>query len=600
MKSDRKENSVILSFYLAVLVVVLIPFIAGSARAKSVYLIADHHSAQFDAWEQKADGTLVYQATYNLNHATDPAGVTIWQDPTSKAAYLFVTTEAGLAGVELVDAVTMDPIGTASADSTDLAGIDIDDNNIVYSVLRYSDKLYVYHWDPSALVLNPEPGSPFALPNCTGAFGLALGEGTSGILWVADPDSGVVRAYDVSDPKNPAENTNLSFVPSHKPIDIAVDTSRNLVYTVSMNAGAYTPPGAGSNLLSKYDLVTRTETTGTLSCQGVGIAVDEVTGYAYVTVSPYCSSSSGGEVQVWDTSSSPWVQVDAKMVNGSPAGIAIANVSVNPLNLTKNDIIAGGCAKIGRQFAYEICCDNTDNPSHDAVNVSILDTLPKELDFVSASHNGNYNQNTHSVSWDIGTIPAGQSGPPIDLVVKVNHNGIAGDIVYNYATIQFSIAGDDYSTTVMDDENSDDPNDELGTPLCDGPFPGIFCSVLGNDPRRFAPDQDIFTFRGTEGEVVTVRLESDPPEAGSGKRAMLVVRNKGRGLRLFKRLNGLLPHEVAVVLPVTDEYHVIVAESPLTLGDRMAWGERYEGDYCVTLEGPQEIWDTFEEFSSVE
>ena len=105
---------------------ILVIALAGTAAAKSVYLIADHHTAQFDGWEQKPDGTVDHQATYNLISATDPAGVAIWEDPNSDAAYLFVTSEFSLAGVELVDADTMMSIGTASAPYSNLAGIDID------------------------------------------------------------------------------------------------------------------------------------------------------------------------------------------------------------------------------------------------------------------------------------------------------------------------------------------------------------------------------------------------------------------------------------------------------------------------------------------
>ena len=446
---------------------ILVLALAGTAAAKSVYLIADHHTAQFDAWEQKPDGTVDYQADYGLTYATDPAGVAIWEDPNSDAAYLFVTSEFNLAGVELVDADSMTSIGKASADTSDLAGIDIDDVNlVVYTVKRYSNKLYVYDWNPATIVLTAKFGSPFTLPNCTGAFGIALDE-NSGVLWVADAASNKARAYDVTDPTNPTENTSLSFTPSHLPIDIAVDRNRGVVYTVSMNAGAWTPPGAGSNLLSKYDLATGTETTGTLSCQGVGVAVEELTGYVYVTVSPYCAGSYPyqGQVQAWDTSITPWIQIDAKTVPGSPAGIAIGSVSVNPLNLAKNDVIQGGGVSIGSQFTYKITCDNVDNATQDATNVSILDTLPVELDFVSATNGGEYDGVTHTVLWDIGTIPAGQSGPEIDLVVKVNQNATPGSTINNYCAIEYTLGGQGGSTTVTDDENSDDPNDEPGTPV---------------------------------------------------------------------------------------------------------------------------------------
>ena len=432
---------------------------AGTAAAKSIYLIANHHTAQFDAWDQNPDGTVVAQATYDLSSATDPAGVAIWEDPNSADAVLFVTSEFSLAGVELVDATTMKSMGTATADSTDFAGIDIDDDNlVVYTVKRYTPYLYVYDWNPVAKILSPRMGSPFTLPGCTGAFGIALDE-TTGILWVADAAGNGARAYDVT---SLTEDTTKSFTPSHRPIDIAVDRNRGIVYTVSMNIGAWSP--GGSLLLSKYDLATGTETLGTLSCQGVGVAVDEITGYVYVTISPYCGNSSYGQVQVWDTSTSPWTQVDAKTVTGSPAGITIANTSYNPLNLAKNDIIQGVGVAVGDNFTYEITCDNVDNSTLDATDVTILDTLPTELDFFSATDGGVYDSSTHTVFWNIGTIPAGQPEPVIDLVVTVNQNAVPGTTIYNYCTINYTFAGQDNQTTVTD-QDPDDSNDEPGTDI---------------------------------------------------------------------------------------------------------------------------------------
>jgi hypothetical protein len=126
---------------------------------------------------------------------------------------------------------------------------------------------------------------------------------------------------------------------------------------------------------------------------------------------------------------------------------------------------------------------------------------------------------------------------------------------------------------------------------------GSICSFLGDDPRPYAPDMDVFEFSGTKGEMVTVSLESSPPEYGAGQRAVLIMRSLGRGLRLFKRLNNALPLEMTVILPVSGDYHVMVMEAP---GREVIWGEKYEGDYCVTLEASPEISDTFAPAYSVE
>jgi uncharacterized repeat protein (TIGR01451 family) len=192
--------------------------------------------------------------------------------------------------------------------------------------------------------------------------------------------------------------------------------------------------------------------------QGVGIAVDEVSGFVYVT-GWYAGNSPIQNLEVWDASTVPWTRVQATGDIGTPAGIAVANAIVNPLKLAKNDVIVGE-VYIGSTFTYEITYENM-NP-YAVTNVRIVDTLPSELDFVSATHDGVYKPGTHTVLWNIGTVPAGQKGPTIELVVKVNMNAVPESTIYNYATID---ADQVPPTTVVDDEGSGDPDDEPGTPI---------------------------------------------------------------------------------------------------------------------------------------
>jgi uncharacterized repeat protein (TIGR01451 family) len=279
-------------------------------------------------------------------------------------------------------------------------------------------------------------------------------------VWPPGQLRGKVRAYDVSDVNNLTEDANLSFAPSHAPVDVAVDRLRNIVYTVSTSNGTSVPPGAGSNLLSKYDVTAGTETTVDLGHQGIGVTVDEITGFVYVT-----GAADADNLEVWDTSTTVWTQIQATGDIGSPGGIAVGNISWNPLKLAKNDIIAGE-VYIGSTFTYEITCDNEMNADYDAEDVIIVDDLPPGLDFVSATEGGLYDPCTHTVFWDIGTIPAGQAGPLVELAVKVNLDAVPGGVIYNYCTIEGAIEGQQLPpTTVVDDEVSVGPNDEPGTPV---------------------------------------------------------------------------------------------------------------------------------------
>jgi len=450
MKALKTKSRFGVYFWPALLAVgMLMSALPGTATAKSVYLCAEHHQSLFDAWTINPDGTVTKQATYNLMYSTDPAGIAIDSDSQT----IFITSEFS-GGVEMVDPVTLTYLGVSSGPS-DLAGIDVDDvDDIVYTVRRMTDDLYIYDWDPVAKTMTQL--AQIDLPNCSQAFGLALDQ-SSDILWVADTAAGVVRAYDVDVTAwtDIVEIPAKSFTPSHKPVDVAVDRIRNFIYTVSIVGGAWVPGGTGSTLLCRYDVTTATETTVDMGHGGVGVTVDEVTGYVYVTGGAYA----GDNLSVWDTSTTPFTEIQDTGSIGNPAGICIANISYNPLKLAKNDVIVGE-VYIGSTFTYEITYENTN--TYDVTNVTILDILPMELDFVSATDGGLYDSVTHMVLWDIGTIPAGTSGPTIELVVKVTNRATPDSTIYNYATID---AEEVPPTTVIDDEGSSDPDDEPGTPI---------------------------------------------------------------------------------------------------------------------------------------
>jgi hypothetical protein len=112
----------------------------GPAAGKSLYLVANHQTRQFDAWNIEAPGKvppITYQATYNLTHANDPGDVAVWvelgTDPPEGA--LFITSEFEY-GVEIVDAKTMTSLGWVG-DAYGLAGITVDNaNDIVYTIVR--------------------------------------------------------------------------------------------------------------------------------------------------------------------------------------------------------------------------------------------------------------------------------------------------------------------------------------------------------------------------------------------------------------------------------------------------------------------------------
>jgi Domain of unknown function DUF11 len=441
----------------ALVLLIIAVAMMGTAAAKSAYLSANHHTSQFDAWTIKPDGTVAKQATYNLNHATDPAGIGIdvmtglGNDP-----LMFVSTE-GTGGIEVINPVTLKLHGVAPG-PVNMGGVDADDaNNILFSIQRGTgayggigtSNLYIYTYNDDGTGIAQLAN--ITVPNHGYGMSLAFDD-LRDVLWIADVQNSMVRAYKKDNPNWTAihEEPSLSFSVSHQPVDVTVDRKRNIVYT----GGAW----LGSNLLTKYEVDTNTETyinTG----QGVmGVAVDETTGYVYLT-----RGTDGDNIQVWDTGTSPFTLIQDTPIIGNPAGIAIANVSYNPLNLAMNDLIQSEGVYIGSTFAYEITCDNLRNLIDPAEDVMITDELPVELDFVSATQGGVYVP-PHTVSWDIGTIPAGGTGPLIELVVKVNQNAVPGSTIMNYCTVTYTICGEPGETNVEDDEGGGE-GEESGTPI---------------------------------------------------------------------------------------------------------------------------------------
>jgi uncharacterized repeat protein (TIGR01451 family) len=396
--------------------------LASPAATKSMYLIADHTAGEFEAWEIHPDGTITYQATYNLSVADEPSGIGIDED----TATLFVTSEFG-DFIELVDATTFTSLGYAVAPgATNLAGLAVDNaTNTVYTIDRATNHLYVYHWNPVSKTLNLTATEDLA--NCVGAWGIALDD-INGILYVADSLGGKIRGYDVD-----TWAEVKTFTPSQVPVGIAVDAERGFIYT-SAPDGTCAPiggtPHPGTDLLVKTVIATGVETSvNMVTGGGMGVAVDEATGYVYVTL-----GCSGDTVQVWDTSTTLWTKIQETGDIGNPAGICIpVAVAYNPLCLHKDDGYVE-CVNRGANINYTICYNNTRN-DFAVHNVVITDNLSANVSFVSATGDGVYDADDHAVVWDIGTVEAGAATVHLYLVVKVNTTAPVNSTIDDECTI---------------------------------------------------------------------------------------------------------------------------------------------------------------------
>ena len=424
--------------------------LVGTAWGKSVYLAANHHTSQFDAWGINPDGTVNYQATYSLQYAKEPAGIAI--DAIGSNPLMFVSTE-GIGGIEVINPVTLELYGVAPG-PVNMGGVDVDDeDNILFAIQRGessyggmgTSNLYIYTYNDDGTGITQLAN--ITLPNHGYGMSLAFDDHRD-ILWVTDIPNKMVKAYNTSDLNNITEIPSLSFSVSHPPIDVAVDSARNLVYTVAGWAGSF--------LITRQDISTGVETIIDIGHGAIGIAVDETTGYVYITGGGSYGNYSKDNLEVWNCNVSPAIMLQATADLGNPAGLAIANVSYNPLNLAKNDNIQGGGVSVGSTFTYDI---SFDSPSSDLTGVIITDTLPAELDFISANEGGVYDSVTHTVVWDIGAVSAGDTIPTFTLEVQVNSAAVPGNVIHNYCELDCDQLP---PTSVIEGED-----EEPGTPVLD-------------------------------------------------------------------------------------------------------------------------------------
>ena len=398
MKNEKNawKSITVIAIVLAVLAIAMV----GTASAKSLYLAS--HNDQIRAYDIGADGyTLTYQYS-GIPNEHDPVGVAL--DGEHTIPILFITFEGGNY-VQIMNANTMVSLGTVSAPgSSNLAGIAYDqDNDRMYCVDRSQSKLYVYDWNYSTTTLTAVSGSPFTI--CSGTYGIALDQ-TNNKLYVATYST-TIYVYDLNADGNPFSISPAGTISTtYTAISVAVDEGNQYLY--------YGAGFAGNYYLSQYDITTPGHTHYYIADnEGVmGLGVDQDNHNVYIS-----TGKSGDNLRVFDSSLNLLSTMSAGV--SKPTGLVIprAQISYNPLNLSKVDDV-GTCVYTGDNINYGICYDNSLN-TFDVHNVTIVDTVPENVSFVSASGGGTYNSVTHTVTWNIGTVTAGAPEACVTLVVRV-------------------------------------------------------------------------------------------------------------------------------------------------------------------------------------
>jgi uncharacterized repeat protein (TIGR01451 family) len=108
-------------------------------------------------------------------------------------------------------------------------------------------------------------------------------------------------------------------------------------------------------------------------------------------------------------------------------------------NLVKEIVIPGTNVSLGQVFTYEVSFD-TFSITSAAVNLRIVDALPDEVDFISATSLGTiapvvYDAAAHTVTWDFGTWPPLSAGPVNVVTVRLNDRAQPGVTIVNQVSL---------------------------------------------------------------------------------------------------------------------------------------------------------------------
>ncbi|MBN1788418.1 MAG: PASTA domain-containing protein, partial [Sedimentisphaerales bacterium] len=365
----------------------------------------------------------------------------------------------------LIDASTVSDMGTIDVPGAgSLGGLVYDHSRHNLYVVDRDGDFYSYSWYPAGGRLVLDTGASISLEGIDNvAYGLALDE-SRGRLYVCGgytsstaahprPEDKIIRYYN----SNPKINPNYALwekmgqIPKtgtlpHAPVGMCVDTKLGedgRIYTGTLDDN--TP-----DLLCSFDIETGTINScdisdanvfqGFANDKAMGLTVDEDTHYVYFTVGhPDNSVPFQQRVVVVDKDLDYLSQAspigdppDANI--GAPADIIYSKTAYKPsagvLTKTKvssEDIVPG--IEIKFMIFYEIITGG-----ELLQETYLTDELSLPFTFVSASGNGIYDSDTHTVEWYLGDLANGNTGS-FEVVVKLNDWAVPYTTITNKCVI---------------------------------------------------------------------------------------------------------------------------------------------------------------------
>ncbi|MBN1974995.1 MAG: DUF11 domain-containing protein [Sedimentisphaerales bacterium] len=429
---NKQKKCVLKAIKVLLLLAFVMTVITGAASAKSLYVLSDIEASPnpLRAYDIATNGTLTFQAQYSLpRYNLGATGIAL----DSESGYLFVTY-VFWGSVIVVDSKTMVTIPemTSAPGAWDLAGIVYNHaKKQLYCVDRGRDRIWVFNWDSNSKTLSRVSGAPFLLRNAT-TYGIALDESNQ-ILYVAN-STNKVYAYNTDD-----WSLKRTISLDRIALCVAVDYKNSYLYTGGGFVG--NPYLTQYNLKLDKQLETVVETNASIGV--MGIAVDPDSGKIYFTTG-HDYLLGGDNIRVYDKLLCPVSVINSV---GNPTGlvIPIKEVGFNPLNLKKSitSIInsegetQSDSVNAGDLVTYRISFNNYKN-EYTVTNVSVVDNLPNEVTFVSASDDpvfGQYDSLEHTYTWEYPSLVKG-SNAFVDITVKINDNVLPKTSISNAVTIK--------------------------------------------------------------------------------------------------------------------------------------------------------------------
>ena len=306
--------------------------------------------------------------------------------------------------------------------------------NTLYALERNTNKLYPYIWyDNDTTFTLSHSLAPYyvELDNIMSGQDIAIDK-KNNLLYVADSSQKYVHYYlmPIMDTDNKFQHSGSVEV-DLKPTSLTVDDGKYLY--VANNS-------YGSKIL-QYDLKSSAVRSYALAEDSyvVKLALDKLTGNLFASLS---TTSGMNKILVLNDLLEVLYELeDEEIVH--PSGICVPDqdIGYNPFDVQKDDGVFTWISP-NKIMRYTISFRNLLNYQLD--DVLITDWLPSDqhVSMHNMSSEGVYNQQEHTITWNVGNLPAGGDEEEVWVEVRVLSGIQTPDTLINYCTI-----GNDIVTT---------------------------------------------------------------------------------------------------------------------------------------------------------